>query len=191
MRCVPRAPPVILEGRESLKTPWDFYKSVFKTYKPDNQKLLDDCFETDWPYTKCEKIVRNDLPEVKAYLKEKWVHIREAFKYYAGLSPLGRVMGMGSTVLAEMLHHCSDFVDQGVIKNSDVDLQFIACNGGKKVRTYLSPDKGLVRFQMIEVLVRLAIDKYIKTGVTKSYLEAVTSAFENHYLTYFSKFDCH
>jgi hypothetical protein len=23
-------------GREKLKTPWDFYKSVFKDYRPDN-----------------------------------------------------------------------------------------------------------------------------------------------------------
>ena len=122
MTCVPRAPPVTLEGRESLKTPWDFYKSVFKTYRPDNQKLLDDCFEIDWQYTKCEKIVRNDLAEVKAYLKEKWVHVREVFKYYAGLSPLGRIMGIGSTTLAEMLRDCNDFVDNGAIKNSDVDL---------------------------------------------------------------------
>lgn len=36
MNCLPRPEPVSLAGRETLKTPWDFYKSIFKTYKPDN-----------------------------------------------------------------------------------------------------------------------------------------------------------
>jgi len=191
MAVKPRATPASLAGRESLKTPWDFYKSVFRTYRSDTQKMLDDCFEIDWQYTKCDRIIKNDLEEAKEYIKSVWPHIREVYKYYAGLSPLGRIMGMGSTTLAELLHHCADFIDNAAIKGSDIDLQFIACNGGKKVTSYLSPDKGLVRFQMLEVLVRLAIDKYIKTGITKSYLEAIKSAFENHYITYFRNFQCH
>jgi hypothetical protein len=36
MSCVPRPTPKNLLGREKLKTPWDFYKSVFKDYRPDN-----------------------------------------------------------------------------------------------------------------------------------------------------------
>ena len=58
MTTFPRPPPVELAGRASLKTPWDFFKSVFKPYKADNQKILDDCFETDWLQTKCEKIIK-------------------------------------------------------------------------------------------------------------------------------------
>jgi len=36
MSCIPRPTPKNLLGREKLKTPWDFYKSVFKDYRPDN-----------------------------------------------------------------------------------------------------------------------------------------------------------
>ena len=95
------------------------------------------------------------------------------YKYYAGLNPLGRIMAFSMGVLSEMLHHCGGFIDGISIKSADVDLSFIACNGAKKVNNHLSPDKGLVRFQMIEVTVRLAVDKYIKSGVTKSYFEAI------------------
>lgn len=48
MNVIPRPPPVLLEGHRKVKTPWDFSKSVFKDYKPDNPKLLDKCFESDW-----------------------------------------------------------------------------------------------------------------------------------------------
>jgi hypothetical protein len=48
MQCIPRPLPVFLAGREKLKTPWDFFKSVFKDYKPDTDAILNDCFEFDW-----------------------------------------------------------------------------------------------------------------------------------------------
>ena len=75
--------------------------------------------------------------------------------------------------MTELIHHCPDFIDGKTVKISDIDFQMIACNGGKKVNTWLSPDKALVRFQMMEFLVRLSIDKYIKPKITESYLEAI------------------
>ena len=60
MKCMPRPPPNLLEGRESLKTPWDFYKSVFKAYRSDNKKIIDECFEIDWPMTKLDKFIKNN-----------------------------------------------------------------------------------------------------------------------------------
>ena len=44
----------------NLKTPWDFYKSIFKVYKPDTDKIIDECFEADWPNTKIEKIIKDE-----------------------------------------------------------------------------------------------------------------------------------
>ena len=163
---MPRPPPVILKGRRKLKTPWDFFKSVFKQYRPDNQKMLDDCFEIDWANTKCEKILKGEgeAAKVKAYIKTVYKCLRETYKYHAGLQPLGRIMCVGSGTLTEILNNCEDFVDGKTIKISDVDLQVIACNGGRRAANWLDPDKALVRCQFIEVLVRLAQDKFIKTG---------------------------
>lgn len=89
MGVVPRPAPYQLKGRKRLKTPWDFFKSVFKAYRVDNDRLLDQCFEIDWPQTKCERFIgaRNpaDVGAIKAYLKSVYKHIREAYKYYAGV----------------------------------------------------------------------------------------------------------
>jgi len=174
MQVVPRPPPFVLAGRDTLKTPWDFFKSVFKPYKPDTPLLLDFCFEVDWIHGKCDKIIKNDQDERKAYLKSIYKQIREVYKYYSGLSPLGgRITCAGPGTMTELIHHCPDFIDGKTVKISDIDFQMIACNGGKKVNTWLSPDKALVRFQMMEFLVRLSIDKYIKPKITESYLEAI------------------
>lgn len=60
MSCVPRPGPKGLGNRSKVRTPWDFSLSVFASYKPDNAKLLNNCFETDWARTKVDKIVKNE-----------------------------------------------------------------------------------------------------------------------------------
>ena len=71
MKCVPRPPPKQEERREKLKTPWSFFNSVFRDYKPDNKELLDECFEFDWSCSKLEKIIKNEEERIKCkqYLK--------------------------------------------------------------------------------------------------------------------------
>lgn len=86
---IPRPPPASLAGRAALKTPWDFYKSIFKDYKPDTESLLDNCFEVDWGLTKCEKLIKSEeeAAAVKAYMKSVYKMIRETFKYNSGIAP--------------------------------------------------------------------------------------------------------
>jgi hypothetical protein len=43
----------------------------------------------------------------------------------------------------------------------------------------------------MEVLVRLSIDKFVKSGTTKFSSEGVKMGFENHFLPFFKQFDCH
>jgi len=71
MACVPRPLPKNLTGREKLKTPWDFSKSVFKDYKADNVNRLDECFEFDWECSKIPRIIKNEdeLSACKEYLR--------------------------------------------------------------------------------------------------------------------------
>lgn len=59
---VPRPPPKALVLKERLKTPWDFFNSVFKDYKPDNPKILNDWFEFDWSC--CRFFILNCLNRV-------------------------------------------------------------------------------------------------------------------------------
>lgn len=58
---------------------------------------------------------------------------------------MGRVMCIGPGNLTEMLNHCNNFIDGKTVKISDIDLELISCNGGKKVRNDLTPDKAIVR----------------------------------------------
>lgn len=99
-------------------------KSIFAPYKPDTQKMLDKCFEIDWESSKIPKLIKGAGQDeaVKAYLKSIYKSIRETYKYYSGVSPLGRIACVGSTVLTEILNNCDDFIDGKTLKLPDVDL---------------------------------------------------------------------
>ena len=57
-----------------VKTPWDFSKSVFKDYIPDNDVILAKCFEYDWALCKIPKIIKDpkELEVIKGYLQTNY-----------------------------------------------------------------------------------------------------------------------
>jgi hypothetical protein len=91
MQCIPRPPPRNLKGREKVKTPWDFSKSVFRDYKADNADKLEECFEFDWSCSKIEKVIKGEEETAlcKAYLKSIYKIIRETYKYFSAVDPAG------------------------------------------------------------------------------------------------------
>jgi hypothetical protein len=64
---------------------------------------------------------------------------------------------------------------------STLDRLFIATNV-ELVEMDENPDKELCRFEMLEILVRIAGAKYKDPGLTKTYNEGVALLIENHLL---------
>lgn len=64
---------------------------------------------------------------------------------------------------------------------STLDRLFIATNV-ELVEMDENPDKELCRFEMLEILVRIAGAKYKDTGTTKTYGEALKMLLDNHVL---------
>lgn len=60
------------EIKDRPRTPWNFKKSFFATYKLDNEKLLNECFEFDWSMIKLPKnlIPDSQLLALKTYLRQ-------------------------------------------------------------------------------------------------------------------------
>ena len=116
---------------------------------------------------------------------------REAYKFYSAVAPVGFICSIGTNVFSDIVSNFEGFVDNTTFKISDLDLEFVATNAGVKKNNPRNPDRQLVRHQIMEVLVRLAIDKYIKSGQTKSFSEAVYLSFSNYFLRFFKGFDCH
>jgi NLR family CARD domain-containing protein 3 len=193
MKWIPRPPPKSLGQRNRLKTPWDFFKSVFKDYKPDTQSLLNSCFEFDWEMCKIPRIIKNpeELEDTKAYLKKNYKHLREMYKYYSAISPVGLVFSIGNNVFSDIISNFDSLIDNQTLKLSDIDLEFVSTNAGPKKSNPRNPERNLVRFQIMEIFTRIALTKYFKTKEVKSQLEAIRKLFSEHLLPFWRLFDCH
>ena len=154
MKCIPRPPPVNLKGREKLKTPWDFFRSVFRDYKPDTDSLLNDCFEFDWSCSKITKIIKDEeeLKRCKEYLRTHYKHMygilfityiyrREIYKFYSAVDPVGYICSIGINLFSEIVNNCKDFIDGKSFKISDLDLEFVATNSGMKKNNARNPER--------------------------------------------------
>ena len=142
------------------KVPWRFDKSVWaKEYKLDTEELLLKCFERDWKSSKVGSLVKSqtDQEKVKELLWSSYSKIKNLYRYYSSWNPVGDVWAISSNPF-------TDFCQQANIISKDTplkitDLTFITTNsmsGANFKGNNLVPERGLVRFQLMESLVRLA-----------------------------------
>lgn len=193
INCKPRPTkytPKVLED-PIPKPKWKQENSVFKKYRVDNTKILEECFEFDWDCSKVPVMIKNkeEKNRIKILLKEHYRLMRECYRYYAGSNPCGIVPCIGQNAFNEIIN-ATGIVDQNIIKLSDIDFEFIVTKSGAK-KNEMNPERWLIRYQFMEVFVRIALHKYHKSKRVESQYEAVEKLWHEHLLPFFVKFDCH
>lgn len=162
LKCFPRPKRknLIIYEEEISIPDWNIKDSVFWGYMIDTQDMYMKCFEYDWSQCKIPKIIKDqgELYRVKQYLKSIYKPIRETYKYYAGINPCGHIPCIGQNAFNEIIN-LTNIVDGKDLKLSDIDLEFISTKAGNK-NVLLNPVRWIVRYQLMEVLVRIAIHKY-------------------------------
>ena len=94
-------------------------------------------------------------------------------------------MGLTADVFSIPINAFTEFLNQSgivdgkLIKLSEIDILFITTNT-VAVKLPFNPDRALVRYQLLEILVRIAIDKYIKNKICDTASEAVVRLFQEH-----------
>ena len=76
---------------EKKKDKWIQEKSVFKKYRVDTSKILDNCFDFDWECSKCPVMIKNteERNKIKDFLRKNYRLMRECYRYYSGMNPCG------------------------------------------------------------------------------------------------------
>jgi hypothetical protein len=157
------------------------------------------CFEFDWKTGVFDKIIKdnNEREIIKMFLRSNYHYVRECYKHLSSVSPNGNVPSIGMNMISELMLKARDFVDYSSIKLSDVDLAFISTNAAT-ARVYQfraeecnNPERQLIRFQFLEILVRLAIERYAKKPPNMKYSEAVKTFFNYHMQPLFEKYSSH
>ncbi len=78
-----------------------------------------------------------------------------------------------------MMLNEAHLIDQSTFSTADADRMFIAVNASAK--NPLNPQHALVRFQFLEIIIKIAIEKFLKQGgKIKNEAEAVEKLCYEH-----------
>ncbi|CAD8069790.1 unnamed protein product [Paramecium sonneborni] len=157
---------------------WSYELSIFKNYQPDNEEVIDECFEYDYGSSKINKIIKDPLEynEVKEIMREYYPYIFASYKFYASTLIGATIPCISSNAFFDLVNQTSIISDK--FRSGDVDLNFISTSNVKDISYPNVYEKALVRYQLMELLVRIAIDKYLRTQICKSVKESLRKLFE-------------
>ena len=176
---MPRPGPKGLGSRNKLRTPWDFNLSCFASYKPDNARLINQCFETDWARTKVDRIVKNEeeRERFKTYCRSIYKWFRDMYKFASGTDAMGDLFCIGTNVFSTLIQEeIPTLIDGKALKLSDLDMERISTNANEQ-NSKQNPKNNLVRHNFLEVFVRLCDTKYLKNGAGGPEVDTITKAF--------------
>jgi len=175
--CVPRTNKKFTKvDEERPRTPWTFPISLFKAYRPETKTIVKECFEFDWSSMKKPPIKKSSIEDIKERMRTIYPFLREVYKRLAAIGLKGSVFSIGLNTFTDFITKHLNIDDKDGL--SEYDRLFITVNGNK--RTDLIPANALVRFQFVEIILRLAIKKCYETGEVENELDAVELFYERH-----------
>ena len=176
------------------KQDWRLENSVFGararqcdagTFWDDNEVLLK-AFEADWRRTKAKRIVSDpeDFIATHKEMLQLYPAVLASFSKYCSLS-LHDPFSLGTNAYRQML------IDWDIPEEDNpdcnvggLDLCFVETNVevGKAAKGVDNPDKALTRFEWLEIMVRIAKAKFVKSKKCATVAEAVQRLFVEHAL---------
>jgi hypothetical protein len=182
------------------RTPWTFPVSIWAYYdyefEGESEEYLDQCFEFDFKRCQFEKDFKDDesYNELKLMLRKRYREIIDCYKYYASMSGF-QVWQITQNNLTEFISHCPNLCDKNYVINDVFVTQkalvgnLIDKNDRKNGNKMLSDN--IVRHQFMNLLVKVAKDKYVTVLKTNNALEAVKISFEQHWDPALKGFEYH
>lgn len=88
-----RDPVYIPDKKKKTRKRWTFPISLMYKWKPDTDKLLQECFEFDWNLSRVHKVVKDqeELEKVKDFFRERYQYFRNTYKHWACINPVGDI----------------------------------------------------------------------------------------------------
>ena len=173
---------------ELVRVEWKFEGSVFRDYEVPDDLSLGDCFEYDWKMSKLTTMVKIPLQQTQLFelLRAAYKQVYYCYKHLSALSGYD-VFAIGVNVLNEHLQLWKVF--DGLYRISDLGVNWSACAVSKDKKQGLGAGNCIVRFQFVEILVRIASDRFVRNRIcgnvvdaTRKFLEETFTPLTQEYL---------
>eukprot|EP00927_Polykrikos_kofoidii_P038849 TRINITY_DN33295_c0_g4_i1.p1 TRINITY_DN33295_c0_g4~~TRINITY_DN33295_c0_g4_i1.p1 ORF type:complete len:1137 (+),score=185.90 TRINITY_DN33295_c0_g4_i1:319-3411(+) len=171
--------PRVTETEYRMKTKCARGKSFYAAYKRETEAVVRECFDVDWSRSKMSRIVNSEEHEtVQTLLSKNYSKILAIYRHLSAIGVDGSSaasFGVSQIELSDSLT-AAGIVDGMTTKISDADRLFITSkvtSNDLKKDMVVRNDKCLVRHQFMEMLVRLADQRYMQTKITSSMSDAL------------------
>lgn len=128
---------------------------------------------------------------MKAFLRSQYRKIKEIYHYLASLDPRGNILCISQNTLSDFVKQAS-LLDPTYLKFSDIDLSYLSAYAPLlKLSNESETTAGrfLIRCQFMEILIRLAHDRFVKSGQEKDIVFATKRLFSNHIFPFYKDYD--
>ena len=142
---------------------WTLEKSMFKDMLVSDE-MYDSCFKSDIMNSRINNCTSNikSREEMKTVLRSQYPIIMESYKYFASKSYKQENVYLSYKDVLQFLNELG-LVDGKTFRKFDYDSIFKAVNFTDN-ETDLNPDFGVVRYEFLETIVRVAIEKFKNKG---------------------------
>ena len=80
------------------------------------------------------------------------------------MNPIGDIFCIQNLEYFNLVNQMN-LIDNIIIREQEAQLKFVSTNANIDMKGPRNPERGLVRFQLYEALIRIAEEKFIKSGV--------------------------
>lgn len=127
-------------------------------------------------------------------LYDNYKIIRDSYKYLAGQDCINNFPSIGGTAFGSYMMQAGDFVDNRALGIKDLDLSKAAVKGKdikKSAKNKMIPSDRLIRYNFLEILVRISKQKFIDSKICSNYRDALARLFEEYMWPFYSHYDSH
>jgi len=154
-------------------------KSFWSGFKRDTEKVLDECMSADWSRAKVMRLIKDadERQAVEKLIRSNYKQLLCLYRYLSAVGVVGDTPLGISQIEATTAFEEANLID-ATTRISDVDRFFIASKvlpiDMKKQSMAVRNDKALGRHQFLELIMRVAEQRFLQKGEATSMTEAVT-----------------
>lgn len=124
-------------------------------------------------------------------MKSIYRKAKQIYHYLAALDPHGNILCISQNTLTDFVKQ-ANLIDQKYLKFSEIDLSYVSAyapllkfsNEAESVN-----GRYLIRCQFMEMIIRLANDRYLKHGLEHTLLDATKAVVNKHLFPFFENYD--
>ncbi|CAD8150190.1 unnamed protein product [Paramecium pentaurelia] len=171
---------VYIDPNKAKEKSWSIENSIFRDFQADTEGHLLDCFDFDFECGRLQKHIPDpeDLEVLKTKVKVFYKNILACYKYYCAETLNYDTPCINQQSFIDFISQ-TNILSKSILNNIDLQLTYLSSYVVQKSAEFIHVlDKCLVRYQFLEIIIRLAKEQYLRTNQCNNITDALDMLFK-------------